>query len=158
MIIISDTSVLTNLIQLDQLSLLEKLFGHVLIPKKVFSELSKIPGQIPIIERISWIEIRSASNSEIVEKLAMQLDLGEAESIALAIEEKADLLLIDERKGRRIAQQNGILITGLLGILIEAKAEKHLKEVKPLLDKLIFEIGFRVSPKLYQQVLTEINE
>ena len=158
MIIISDTSVLTNLIQLDQLSLLEKLFGHVLIPKKVFSELSKIPGQIPIIERISWIEIRSVSNSEIVEKLAMQLDLGEAESIALAIEEKADLLLIDERKGRRIAQQNGILITGLLGILIEAKAEKHLKEVKPLLDKLIFEIGFRVSPKLYQQVLTEINE
>lgn len=158
MIIISDTSIITNLIRLDQLSLLEKVFVHVLIPEKVFSELSKVSSQIPIIERVSWLEIRSISNNEMLEQLAKQLDPGEAQAIALAIEEKADLLLIDERKGREIAQRHGILITGLLGILIEAKAQKHLEEVKPLLDKLIFEIGFRVSPKLYQQVLREINE
>lgn len=63
-----------------------------------------------------------------------------------------------KEKEEELLNKNGILIMGLQGILNEAKAEKHLKEVKPLLDKLIFEIEFRVSPTLYQQVLTEINE
>lgn len=68
------------------------------------------------------------------------------------------MLLIDERKGRKIAQDHGILITGLIGVLIEAKSNELIKEVKPLLDKLIFEIGFRINPKLYQEVLKRIKE
>ena len=86
------------------------------------------------------------------------LDPGEAEAIVLAIELKADALLIDEKKGRKIAQEYGIVITGLLGILIDSKAENLIQEVKPILDRLIFEIGFRISPKLYQDILEKVNE
>ena len=57
----------------------------MVIPEKVFSELSKVPKPIPIIERISWLEVRSESSSEMLEQLEKQLDPGEAQAIALAI-------------------------------------------------------------------------
>lgn len=158
MIVISDTSVITNLIQLDQLSLLRQLFGDIILPQKVFDELSKIPDQIDIIEKTNWIEIKQISDRDHFEKLIPTLDPGEAEAIVLAIELKADALLIDEKKGRKIAQEYGIVITGLLGILIESKAENLIQEVKPILDKLIFEIGFRISPKLYRDILEKVDE
>lgn len=98
MIVISDTSVISNSIQLDQLILLRKLFGNIVLPQKVFDELSKIPEQIIIIKRLNWIEVKTISNKEYFEKLLKILDAGEAEAIALAIELKADALLIDEKK------------------------------------------------------------
>ena len=76
----------------------------------------------------------------------------------LAIELRADALLIDEKKGRKIAQEYGIIITGLLGIFIEAKKEGFINKVKPTLDRLIFEAGFRISPKLYQAILEKVGE
>jgi len=158
MIVISDTSVITNLIQLDQLSLLQQLFGDIILPQKVFDELSKVPDQIDIIEKTNWIEIKQISDRDHFEKLITTLDPGEAEAIVLAIELKADALLIDEKKGRKIAQEYGIVITGLLGILIKSKAENLIQEVKPILDKLIFEIGFRISPKLYRDILEKVDE
>lgn len=158
MIVISDTSVITNLIQLDQLILLRKLFGDIVLPQKVFDELSRLPKQAIILRRLKWVEVKSASNTKYFEKLCKILDAGEAEAIALAIELKADVLLIDERKGRRIAQENGILITGLLGVLLEAKTQNLLPQIKPILDKLVFEIGFRISTELYREILKKVNE
>jgi predicted nucleic acid-binding protein len=158
MIVISDTSVITNLIQLDQLSLLRQLFRDIILPQKVFDELSKIPDQVDLIEKTNWIEIKQISDRDHYEKLITTLDPGEAEAIVLAVELKADALLIDEKKGRKIAQEYGIVITGLLGILIESKAENLIQEVKPILDKLIFEIGFRISPKLYRDILEKVDE
>ncbi|MEL6624907.1 MAG: DUF3368 domain-containing protein [Bacteroidota bacterium] len=158
MIIISDTSVITNLIQLHALSLLEKLFGRVIIPKKVYGELGKLPQQKEIIDQSQGIEVRAISDKKLYTKLVNSLDPGEAEAITLAVELEADLLLIDEKKGRKIAEAQGVSITGLLGILIEAKEDGLLKEIKPLLDKLIYEVGFRIHPKLYQAVLIEAGE
>lgn len=158
MVIISDTSVITNLIQLNELSLLENLFGRVIIPEKVYIELGKLLAQKKIIDESNWIEIRAISDKKLYAKLENLLDPGEAEAITLAVELEADLLLIDEKKGRRIAQEHGVLITGLLGILIEAKEDGLLAEIKPLLDKLIYEVGFRINPKLYQTVLKENGE
>lgn len=158
MIVVSDTSVITNLIQLGQLPLLKELFGNIIIPQKVFDELARIPGQIEIINENAWMEVRQISDEAHFKKLISTLDPGEAEAIVLAIELKADALLIDEKKGRRIAQEYGITITGLLGILIEAKAENLIQKVKPILDRLIFEMGFRISPKLYQHILEEVDE
>lgn len=158
MIVVSDTSVITNLIQLGQLPLLKELFENIIVPQKVFDELARIPRQIEIINETAWIEVRQISDEASFKKLISTLDPGEAEAIVLAIEFKADALLIDEKKGRRIAQEYGITITGLLGILIEAKAEHLIKEVKPILDRLIFEMGFRISPKLYQNILEKVDE
>lgn len=158
MIVVSDTSVITNLVQIDQLTLLKDLFGNIVIPQKVYDELTKVPKQIDLIERLNWIEVKQISDRTHFDNLLRTLDPGEAEAIVLAIELEADALLIDEKKGRKIAQEHGIIITGLLGILIIAKAENLISEVKPILDKLIFETGFRINPKLYQDILKKIDE
>ena len=93
-----------------------------------------------------------------VEKLSLELDRGEAEAIALAIEVEADRLLIDERIGRNVAQRYGINITGLLGVLIAAKKNNFIRELKPLLEQLISEAKFRVHPDLYRQILQDAEE
>ncbi|MCI4671751.1 MAG: DUF3368 domain-containing protein [Bacteroidia bacterium] len=134
MLIISDTSVITNLIQLNELSLLENLFGRVIIPEKVYSELGKLLAQKKIIDESNWIDIRAISDKILYAKLENSLDPGEAEAITLAVELEADVLLIDEKKGRKIAQEHGVLITGLLGVLIEAKEVGLLEEIKPLFE------------------------
>lgn len=94
----------------------------------------------------------------LVEALQQELDDGEAEAIALALELKADRLLIDERLGRSVAQRYGIKITGLLGVLISAKMNGLLSAVKPILDNLIEQAGFRVSRDLYVRTLQDVNE
>ena len=86
------------------------------------------------------------------------MDIGEAEAIVLAVELKPDLFLLDERKGRVVASRLGIKFTGVLGILIEAKRSGLIAKVKPIMDVLIEQVGFRVSIKLYQQVLQVANE
>lgn len=86
------------------------------------------------------------------------LDIGEAEGIALALELEADLLLIDERLGRMTAKYFDLEILGLLGILVQAKQEGLINEIRPLLDQLRFEIGFRISKQLYREVLRLAQE
>ena len=158
MTIISDTSVITYLIQLNHLDLLQSLFEEVIISEKVREELSRIEDQAQLLNRTNWIKEIKLSNTTLYESLLDELDPGEAESIALAIELNADLLLIDERKGRKIAEKYSIRITGLLGILIESKKDGLIEKLKPLLDKLIYEMGFRINPKLYQEVLRIVEE
>jgi predicted nucleic acid-binding protein len=85
-------------------------------------------------------------------------DLGEAESIALAVELHADLLLMDERLGRAEAARFGLRFIGTLAVLIEAKTKGHLPAIKPILDELTIHAGFRVSPALRARVLLEAGE
>ncbi len=158
MIVVSDTSPITNLIRIDQLDLLQQLFEIVIIPRKVYEELSEYETQKDEIDNRTWIFIKDVENSIEVNELEDKLDIGEAEAIVLAKELKAAFLIIDERKGRKIAEEKGLHIVGLLGVLISAKTKGYLKELKPLLDKLVYEIGFRVSEKLYKKILEEVGE
>ncbi|CCI21527.1 conserved hypothetical protein [Microcystis aeruginosa PCC 9808] len=93
-----------------------------------------------------------------IEALADELDKGEAEAIALALELGADQVLIDERRGRRIAARLNLRYTGILGILVEAKNRGLISEVKPLLDALINQAGFWVAAPLYSSVLQIVDE
>lgn len=158
MIVISDTSVISNLAQVHQIDLLRELYSRIVIPQKVKEELNNDPSTLELIKDIDWIDIGKISNQDLYNNLIIDLDPGEAEAIVLAKELGAGLLMIDERKGRKIAKENGIPIVGVLGLLTEAKKEGLIDKVKPILDKLIFEIGFRVNPKLYRYVLSTVDE
>ncbi|QHG18031.1 DUF3368 domain-containing protein [Nostoc sp. ATCC 53789] len=163
MIVISDTSAITNLAAIQHLQLLPQLYTQVTIPEAVYCELTDIDLPVPgnsEVQTASWLEVRKVLNREIVERLRdeVRLDPGESEAIALTLELSADLLLIDERRGRAEANRLGLRITGLLGILIEAKHQNLIVAVKPLMDALITTSEFRVSPALYNQILNMVNE
>ena len=158
MLVVSDTSPITNLIQINQLKLLNKIFGIIVVPDKVFEELSVHEKHKEEIDRQDWILVKSVKNKELVKTLEKQLDLGEAEAIVLAKELEANFLIIDERKGRKIAEKYDLKIIGLLGVLIQGKKKGYLKKLTPILDKLIEEIGFRVSKILYERILKEVGE
>lgn len=91
-------------------------------------------------------------------ELAMELDIGEREAIVLALEKKADILLIDERKGARIATEFGVRTIGLLRLLIELKQRSIIPQVEPILIELRESGGFWMSEKLYRRVLEEAGE
>jgi uncharacterized protein len=160
-IIVSDTSPINNLAAINQLHLLHQLYGMVIIPEAVFCELTD--PSFPVagateVQTFAWIQTRVVSNRTLVEALSNELDLGEAEAIALAVEIQADQVLIDERRGRLVATRLNLHYTGILGILVEAKSQGLIAEVKPLLDALVSEAGFWVAEPLYNSVLRLVNE
>jgi predicted nucleic acid-binding protein len=125
MIVVSDTTPLISLLKIDRLDLLEKLFGQVLIPKTVFNELTddvRFKEEAEQIKSSEYIKIKSVVNHESVGILKKNtgLDQGESEAIILTDEVRADILLMDEAKGRVISMQRGIKIMGTIGILIAA--------------------------------------
>jgi uncharacterized protein len=160
-IIVSDTSPINNLAAINQLYLLHQLYGTVLIPEAVYRELTD--PNFPVagtteVQTFDWIQTRAVSDRTLVEALNNELDIGEAEAIALAVEIQADQVLIDERRGRLVANRLNLRYTGILGILVEAKSKGLIAEVRPLLDALINEAGFWVAEPLYNSVLQLVNE
>lgn len=161
MIVISDTSPISNLLLIGQLPLLKALYKQLIIPETVFHEIKALEAfgiDIDCIETADWIEVKAVRDRAFVEALAAEVDRGEAEAIALAKELTADRLLIDERIGRQVAQRYGLPITGLLGVLTAAKQDNLVSELKPVLDRLIQQAKFRVHPDLYQQILKSVDE
>lgn len=158
MIVISDTSPITNLIQIGKLDILKELFSEIIIPQEVYSELVELDFQENILYSVDWIQTKQISDQKLVNNLVRDLDRGEAESIVLAIELRADVLLIDEKKGRKIAKEYGVEITGLLGVLKNAKSKGLIEKLEPVLQELILRTGFRIHPKLYEQILKSVGE
>jgi predicted nucleic acid-binding protein len=161
LIVVSDTSPILNLARIRRLDLLPSLYVHVLIPPSVSLELTGIKDDISsLVEHAlqSWLMVASPKDQELVNRLRSGLDAGEAEAIVLAVERGAHRLLIDERLGRRVAKTFGLHITGLLGVLAEAKRARLLEGVKPLLDQLITDARFWIAPDLYREVLTVLDE
>ena len=161
MIVVSDTSPLINLFAINEYEILRQLYGKIIIPTAVYNEIvftgQGKPGSKEL-DKISWIENRQVKDTNIVKALSNELDKGEAESIVLAIECKADLLLIDEKIGRKIAKRFDLNYIGLLGIVVLAKRQGIIYSVEPLLKKLTVEAGFWIKPNLYQRILSEVGE
>jgi predicted nucleic acid-binding protein len=160
LLIVSDTSPISGLLILDKLELLEKLYGEVYIPQSVNLELLKIQSKNKEINEFlnsPWVKVISITNIESYQRLRITLDEGESEAITLAIELNADVLLIDELKGRKEALKSGLNIVGLLGILVEAKTRELIPNLRTLLDTLIRN-NFWIKPELYKAVLQSVNE
>lgn len=161
MIVVSDSSPLIALSAVGRLELLKDLFGTVLIPEAVYAEVARtgagLPGEREVGEA-DWITVRPVGNAGLVRVLGLDLDPGESEAIVLAMESGADLLLVDERKARRVASQLGLNVVGTIGLLVLAKQKGLLTAIRPVLDGLGTQAGFRIGTKVYDQALRLAGE
>jgi len=160
MIIVSNTSPISNLAAVGQLNLLQQLYGSVIIPLAVYQELLDSGPTDPAtlaVQNLDWILVQSTSNLALLETLKNSLDPGEAEAIALAVELNADRLIIDERRGRNEANKRGLRVSGILGILLAAKKQGLIPIVRPILDDLIAN-GFWIREQLYAEILQLAQE
>lgn len=157
MITVSNTSPINYLILIGQVNLLEILFGQIILPKAVVEELQSDDAPILIKGWINnlpaWVEIQEAKDTD--ESLNC-LDRGEREAIALAINLKAGLVLIDEADGRQAARDKGLKVTGTLGILVKAK-ERGLVNIEDAIEDLK-QTNFRISIKLLNKIIASSEE
>jgi uncharacterized protein len=159
--VVSNASPLINLAHIGQFALLREVYQGIVIPEAVWNEVvaegSGQPGAAAV-KRATWISVQPITNTLLVQSLRQDLDGGEAEAIVLALEINADLLLMDERLGRRVARHFGVSVSGLIGLCIEAKRKGIIAAIKPVLDSLRDRAGFRISPSLYELVLADSGE
>jgi predicted nucleic acid-binding protein len=156
--VVSNTSPLLYLHQLEQLDLLPSLYSKVVVPQSVVEELDagRAGGHdVPAVTALPWIEVVSSPNLALL-ALATDLGRGETEAIAVAHERRA-LLILDDALARRHAGLLGLECTGTLGVLLKAKAVGHLTRVAPLVGRLV-ELGFRLHPRTRDAVLRLAGE
>ncbi|MCU0338606.1 MAG: DUF3368 domain-containing protein [Spirosomaceae bacterium] len=162
MIVVSDTSVIINLAAIGQIDLLYKLFQHVVIPQAVFDEIvrygDELPGSLEVRSAL-WMEVRHITDKDILGKISdYQLDAGETEAIALALELNTELILMDEFLGRTLAVEMKLRPIGILGVLLEAKRSGLIASIKPLMDDLLNKARFFIHQSLYERVLKLAQE
>ena len=157
MILIADSSSLIALSICNQLDLLEKLFENVQVPISVYNEID-IPDK-PESGKIKEFLQEKISKADLSSYIISTLNLGkgELEAMALYKQVKADYLLTDDKQARKIAEYNKIKIVGSMGVLIMAKKQGLIKNLKPSLDA-IYNSYIYISEDLYHYVLSVANE
>ena len=136
-VVVVDTTPIIALSIIGQLQLLEALYGEVWIPPAVNAEVmagGSRPGAAEL-QRAAFVRVAVLADPSQADMLS-DLDRGEAEVIALAREQQSGLVILDERLARRHAMRLGLTVTGVLGVLIQAKRQGHVEAVRPLLDQL----------------------
>jgi len=159
-IVISDTTALIILAKSDKLELLSNLFEKVFIPQAVEDELNFKDDIVRYrVEKFDKIKVKNISDTKILKRIKkLNIDKGEIEAITLAIE--LDLkLIIDERKGRMIAINQGLDVVGVLGILVENYKRNHISfEEAHYYFNLFKKSGLRVSNKLEEIILQKLYD
>jgi len=150
--VVADASVLIALAQIGQLSLLQRLFGEIVIPPAVAHEVSPSLPQIP-----GWIETRAVQRPLDARVIAARLDPGETEAIALALQAKVERVILDDLPARRLAMRLGLGVIGTAGVLFLAKQRELIPAVRPSLDALKA-AGFRLRKDVYDEVLKAAGE
>jgi predicted nucleic acid-binding protein len=153
-LVISNTSPLFYLHRLRHLDLLQKLYQRIVVPEAVVNELKGGRDQgedAPDVTDYDWIEVQSVRVPQLV-RLITDLGAGEAEVLALALEEPGSLVILDDRLAREVAKLQNIHITGTAGVLLKAKQEGHISAVAPLLDKLTH-LSFHLSEAVKTSIL-----
>lgn len=135
--------------RIDQLNILHELFSSIVITKEIQQEFRQ---PLP-----HWIIVLEVTNLAKKSELEQVVDEGEASAIALALETEKCLLIIDEKKGRKLAQQLKIQIAGTLQILLLAKSRGIIKSLKLLLTQLEQQ-NFRFAADIKEEVLKRANE
>jgi len=150
-VVVADTSPLNYLVQIEKAHVLPSLYERVLVPNAVLDEL-RHPAAVPAVQRWlgstpSWLIVRAAASE--VDPALSRLDPGERDAIQLAKQERADLLLMDEKLGVRTAREQGLAVTGTLGVLVQA-ARRGLIDVDEALTHLQA-TDFRCSHRVLEE-------
>lgn len=148
-IIVSDTTCLIVLSKIGALDLLKSLFSIITVTPEIQQEYG---NPLP-----DWFVVEASTNLQQLTVLKLLLDDGEASAIALCLEKPNSLLIIDERKGRKVAQDLNITTIGTLGILFEAKQQGYLEKIRPLIEKMQ-QTDFRISKELLNSILIKAEE
>ena len=154
-----NTSPLYYLQQLGRLDLLQALYRRLIIPEAVAFELregGRLGHTVPLVEAIEWIAVAHVEHAAAL-RMVTDLDAGEREVLALAVARPGCLALLDDGHAQRCAAMLGVTFTGTLGVLVRAKREGLLPEVRPCLDTL-HALRFRVAPTLRESVLRMVGE
>lgn len=154
MIIVADSLPLIDLALIDKLELLEKIYQELYVPAAVFDEVAQT--EKPFAKELKLFlsgKIKNVENRLAVEMLSSDIGAGEAEAIVLALEQHPSVVLIDDLKARRFAKMNNLSVIGTMGILLKAKKDGLIQEVKPLLLKEI-----RISTKIIDMTLQAAGE
>ncbi len=157
MLIIADSSALIALATCDSLSLLDSLFGEVRVPQAVYDEVCADGKPVAALLQ-AWLKdkvIKTVSRPPFL--IGSGLGRGEIEAMSLYVEIKASLLLIDDSRAKKVALLNNINVTGSLGVLLAAKQNRLIPEIKPLLCQLK-EASLYFSPQLFNDVLIRAGE
>lgn len=147
--IISDTSCLIVLTNINELSLLRQIYGTIITTPEVAAEYEQ---ELP-----DWIEIKAALDKNLQRVLELQIDRGESSAIALALEMADCTLILDDYKARKVAEKLRLEITGTIGVIIKAKLKGVIPSIRPYLDK-IAQTNFRISAEVREQALKQAGE
>jgi predicted nucleic acid-binding protein len=157
-VVVSDTSPIQYLHQADQLHLLPALFGQVVVPPAVVAEIAvgiRQGNDLPDLARLPWIVQRTPAMPPRYPG-SIDLDAGEREAIALALELRCRIL-IDEKAGREVARRLGVGRTGTLGVLISAKLAGLVPAISPLIDRIVGR-GYRLNDTIRAEALLLAGE
>lgn len=164
MIVVSDTTPLISLMKVGHLELLKMYFGEVQIPTAVFNELTINPrfeDEAKQIEQCPFIHVVKVQDCKSVDLLcrATGLDIGESEAIVLSDDMQADLLLMDEAKGRDVAEQMGIKIMGTIGLLMASYQNGNISadEIKKCIE-ILRDSGRHIGEKYLRMLLERIKD
>lgn len=163
MLVVSNTSPISNLAIIGRLYLLRSQFREIWIPGAVQSELDQLghPAALKEIQQAiqdGWIKPLALREDKVARLLAAALDPGEAEAIALALEMSADRILLDERDGRSAAERAGLGVTGVLGVLLRAKEDGQIQLIKPEVEALRTRARFFLSARMQEMVFEIAGE
>jgi len=156
--IVSNTTPLISLLKLSRLDILKELYGEIFIPTAVYKEIEagKHKNYYQDLSKIEWIKIIPVKDKQAI-KYFLDLDAGEAEAIVLATELGAHLVILDEKLGRYYAKHAELIVTGTVGVLIKAKRQGIINELKPLLTELTSKDVW-ISDKLIAEILAQVGE
>jgi predicted nucleic acid-binding protein len=162
MLAVSNISPLSNLAIIARLDLLREQLGEVIVPPGVWAELSRLPHlearfSLESAIQAGWLRIVSLTD-RVPDDFAISLDTGEAEALALALEAKVGLVLLDETAARLKAQQLGIGYTGVLGVLRKARTDGRIPSLKAEILRLRTDAHFFVAPALEKRLLASVGE
>lgn len=158
---IADASTLIHLATIGRLELLRALHGRIVVPPAVWREVvlegRGRPGaaEAEDARKQGWLDVVAPARADLVRALRGELDDGEAEALALAVERGADVLYVDETEARRTADLLGVRKSGVIGVLVRAHREGLVPDLKAELARLREESGFWIRPELFDRLMRE---